>query len=640
MKQILLKTLALGLMVMLGVKAWAQTTPVTVNGQTCNKTTGNTVTYTGTTTTIAYTNADDCIWYLGTFDMSTIAYIEIKAAAFADKSDGTKAQLRLGCLAENTITSMTSENIASKSSNIRTSSNEILRIVASTVAADGVSLTGNVTDYVGADFKVTATDVSKIQDGDNTKTVTTLDSENSKKIQKTTGTYQLFLYGNASSRRLAVDQVVFHYKVWNNNTSTPYSSLSNAFSAASSDDVILIGADEELSARVNTGTKTLTIKPVDGENITIKRASGNTSNLLMLASENSSNLTIDGSESTGSITIDNNNIGKYAFESSKSSSTLTLNKITIKNAVGQGAVQVKTNGKLILKDVTFEDCTPAASADGVVFCGNSGLTLQGNNVFTGGSGANIYIQKGYDIVTSSATNTTPITIKLADDYEDHKLSNGGSMNNYRIVNKGWLMTKPEGNILVSKITDSYPLTIGSAGMATLVLPFNVTTLPTGVTAYDLTTDYDKINATSVSSITKDKPVLIVADAGTHTFTGAATADYSTDAPENGCLVGTYNAIDAADGNFVLQKHGEDPAAFYKLVAGSNHVINPFRAYLKANGVSGTRSIGINFGDGSTGIAVVNGNGEIENVYYNLQGQRVNQPGKGIYIVNGKKVLIK
>ena len=30
----------------------------------------------------------------------------------------------------------------------------------------------------------------------------------------------------------------------------------------------------------------------------------------------------------------------------------------------------------------------------------------------------------------------------------------------------------------------------------------------------------------------------------------------------------------------------------------------------------------------------------DNVYYNLQGVRVAQPTKGLYIVNGKKVMIK
>ena len=48
------------------------------------------------------------------------------------------------------------------------------------------------------------------------------------------------------------------------------------------------------------------------------------------------------------------------------------------------------------------------------------------------------------------------------------------------------------------------------------------------------------------------------------------------------------------------------------------------------------------GDGTTGIhSIENGELEMENdVYFNLQGQRVENPTKGIYLKNGKKVVIK
>ena len=43
--------------------------------------------------------------------------------------------------------------------------------------------------------------------------------------------------------------------------------------------------------------------------------------------------------------------------------------------------------------------------------------------------------------------------------------------------------------------------------------------------------------------------------------------------------------------------------------------------------------------GTTGIKTLNAtNGE--DVIYNLQGIRVKQPGKGIYIINGKKTIIR
>ena len=54
-----------------------------------------------------------------------------------------------------------------------------------------------------------------------------------------------------------------------------------------------------------------------------------------------------------------------------------------------------------------------------------------------------------------------------------------------------------------------------------------------------------------------------------------------------------------------------------------------------------RSLG-NDGDGTTGIKVQSSkfNAPSDNAYYTLQGQRVQNPGKGLYIKNGRKVVIK
>ena len=47
------------------------------------------------------------------------------------------------------------------------------------------------------------------------------------------------------------------------------------------------------------------------------------------------------------------------------------------------------------------------------------------------------------------------------------------------------------------------------------------------------------------------------------------------------------------------------------------------------------------GDGeTTGIANVNVNANANSSWYDLSGRRVANPTKGLYIVNGKKVIIK
>ena len=53
----------------------------------------------------------------------------------------------------------------------------------------------------------------------------------------------------------------------------------------------------------------------------------------------------------------------------------------------------------------------------------------------------------------------------------------------------------------------------------------------------------------------------------------------------------------------------------------------------------TSSISFRF-DGTTGIDVVKGESEEVKAIYDLQGRKVETPSKGLYIIDGKKVLVK
>ena len=67
-----------------------------------------------------------------------------------------------------------------------------------------------------------------------------------------------------------------------------------------------------------------------------------------------------------------------------------------------------------------------------------------------------------------------------------------------------------------------------------------------------------------------------------------------------------------------------------------------KAYLLASDVpSGARSLDFFFDDETTGVtSIEKGQLTIDNAWYNLNGQKVLNPSKGLYIVNGKKVIIK
>lgn len=93
----------------------------------------------------------------------------------------------------------------------------------------------------------------------------------------------------------------------------------------------------------------------------------------------------------------------------------------------------------------------------------------------------------------------------------------------------------------------------------------------------------------------------------------------------------------ADDYYVLKDN-----EFHAIDAGINSAVPACKAVLKKPaGVFGSRKMGI-YGGGTTAISSTLSPSEQENGYwYNLNGQRIEKPtAKGIYINNGKKVIIK
>lgn len=110
------------------------------------------------------------------------------------------------------------------------------------------------------------------------------------------------------------------------------------------------------------------------------------------------------------------------------------------------------------------------------------------------------------------------------------------------------------------------------------------------------------------------------------------------------LWGTSSRITNPDpGNvYVLGNKESAGVAFYKLK--STGTIRANKAYLKANNSAAANAFfNFDFDATATGVDSINAQENEENAevkIYDLQGRRVANPGKGIYIVNGKKVLMK
>ena len=132
-----------------------------------------------------------------------------------------------------------------------------------------------------------------------------------------------------------------------------------------------------------------------------------------------------------------------------------------------------------------------------------------------------------------------------------------------------------------------------------------------------------------------KAVILKSSSSSITLTAATTSATL----EGNQLVGTATAITNPGNAYVLSK-GTNGVGFYKL--SSTGTIGANKAYLTYSGGAGAPSFLNFFVEGeTTGIempkaATADSDAEV----YDLQGRRVSQPAKGLYIVNGKKVIIK
>ena len=194
---------------------------------------------------------------------------------------------------------------------------------------------------------------------------------------------------------------------------------------------------------------------------------------------------------------------------------------------------------------------------------------------------------------------------------------------------------------------SYNTTINEEAEAgTLCLPF-AATIPSGVKAWKL--EYtsgsgDVATATEeTGTIPANKPVLLnlLSGDGSVLFE-RSNVDIDADDGEPkvyGALTGVFAATAVPVGSYVLLNKNSE-LGFYK-VKTDIPTAKPFRAYLTAD--SGAPSLNIIFPeDGNmTGIsATLVNNEKVNSEIYNLKGQRISQPSKGLYIVNGKKYVVK
>ena len=261
------------------------------------------------------------------------------------------------------------------------------------------------------------------------------------------------------------------------------------------------------------------------------------------------------------------------------------------------------------------------------------------------------IADGVGAITTPSANA----VVIVNQADASKLA--GTKNLCYVVSDNWMVFPKNGEEPQTvTFTDNAPLYTGKVyakdndviyqysrtftGYATFSFPAAVT-IPSGVAAYSFTSyAANTITLTRVegTTLTKNTPYVLYAESSaTISYSGSAVAEDGLDMRTPGTSVNdgiTFNT------NYGIKETSGDEYIMInnQIKKADGAKIGSFRAYFTGVAAASARAI---FDDGVTGINNIQNVEKVLNgKFYNLQGQEVKNPTKGIYIVNGKKVIIK
>ncbi|MCR4920796.1 MAG: hypothetical protein K5945_03690, partial [Bacteroidaceae bacterium] len=185
--------------------------------------------------------------------------------------------------------------------------------------------------------------------------------------------------------------------------------------------------------------------------------------------------------------------------------------------------------------------------------------------------------------------------------------------------------------------------VGSSGLATFSSP-NALDFSgvSGIKAYiasGFSPSTGTLVLTRVTEVPAGEGLYIVGTPGSYEI-----PETTTDMMYSNLLKGvtTATTISPTDGdktNFILA-NGSHGVGFYTLSAEGELAAGKAYLQLPTASVSSVKAIKLAFGDDEeTAVQSIRENANVQGIF-NIQGQRVDAPTRGLYIINGKKVFIK
>ena len=172
------------------------------------------------------------------------------------------------------------------------------------------------------------------------------------------------------------------------------------------------------------------------------------------------------------------------------------------------------------------------------------------------------------------------------------------------------------------------VTVSDAGYATFVAPCDVDFTGNTAVAKAATFDGEYVQLADVTTVPAGTAVIVKAEEGTYTVPATTDADLGT---ANELIAATADVT--ADGTQYILAKVNEKAGFAKAISGTTIAAGKGYLVITGNAVKGFYGFG---DDDATGIENLNDN--LNDVIYNVAGQRLSKMQKGINIVGSKKVL--
>lgn len=297
--------------------------------------------------------------------------------------------------------------------------------------------------------------------------------------------------------------------------------------------------------------------------------------------------------------------------------------LQINNQNGYHILSPEFPGRIESVSVTFTPGTTSSSARGFVVMPTKYQGDKAESASTGNLGSASYM--GPENPTSTAELTSNVT-------------------SFKIYATGGAIYLSQIEVVYEKPMD-YTLKVGSTGWSTLYLGLDAT-IPDGVTCYTISSIANEtatLTPIATGTLPAHTGVIINATPNTQ-YTFRYKNNYGGSEGISNLLEGSFNDTRISGGGYVLSILDGVVGLYAAKLTNGTFLNNANKAYLPASAVPASlQSNGLRFKvDDNTNIEYQDTTlyyNQQPTIIYDLMGRRVEHMQKGIYIVNGRKVIV-